>query len=246
MLLDALRGAAERLEHVPPGFVKKVFNGCVWQGSPDSGILALTFDDGPDPEVTPEVLDALDRVEAKGTFFLVGSKALEYPALVEEIVSRGHTVGNHTMNHRKLILSGKTVTENEIGDAQAVITGICGKAPALFRPPHGIFDFTTVKIAAEYGLKTVIWTVLSGDYRTKGPDEVMHNVEEFIKPGSIIVFHDTKEGGGMMLPGIIERIAETAAFMELELAGVDDMLGTDIADEDEYNGEGEETEYESD
>lgn len=224
MFMNVLKKAAGRLERVPPGFAKKIFANCVWEGSPDSGILAVTFDDGPDPEVTPAVLDSLDRVGATGTFFLIGSKALEYPDLVKEIVERGHIVGNHTLNHRKLIFAGKNTTLKEIDGTQDILTEICGERPSLFRPPYGIFDFSTIKIAEKLGLLTIVWTVLSGDYNTTGEDELMRNINGFIRPGSIIVFHDTVAGGGEILPEIIGKIAETASFKGIELGGVEEML----------------------
>ena len=224
MIKKLLKNTAERFERIPPGFAKKIFSNCFWEGSPDCGILSLTFDDGPDPEITPLVLDALEKADAKGTFFLIGSKAREYPELVEEIFNRGHTVGNHTLNHRKLIFEGKKSTGIEIGETQDILTGICGEKPRLFRPPYGIFDFSTVKIAEKLGLSTVVWTVLSGDYKKIAGIDLMQNIKKFIRPGAIIVFHDTEAGGGEMLPDIIGQIAETASIKGIELAGVDEML----------------------
>ncbi len=212
------------LEYVPPKFLKKVLSGCLWEGSSDSGVLALTFDDGPDPGVTPAVLDALEKCDGHGTFFLRGDHALKHPDIVREIRDRGHIIGNHTMSHPRLFLSRRKKVEREIDDAGKIIADITGTEPLWFRPPYGIFDVTVAKAARKRDMTLVLWTVISGDYGQLRPaDDILGTVRPFIRGGAIQVFHDTTEGGSGKLPGIIETIGSIAKNKGLCLGGVDEL-----------------------
>ena len=84
----------KRIEHVPPEIIKRSLKGIMWEGSPDSGTMALTFDDGPDPDITPAVLDALEKEKIRGTFFMLGENAAKYPEIASMVVERGHLIGN--------------------------------------------------------------------------------------------------------------------------------------------------------
>jgi len=195
-----------RLEHIPPALLKRLLSGVLWEGTPESGTLALTFDDGPDPEITPRVLDVLDENDARGTFFLVGEKVNKYPELARTIIDRGHVVGNHSMTHRSLFLASSDDISAEIDDAQKSIADAVGIVPHLFRPPHGLFDLTGLKIVRERGLSMTLWTVLAGDYSDDSEKEILSRVEPFVRPGAILVFHDTVQGGGLALPVMIQTL----------------------------------------
>jgi len=212
-----------RLERVPPKMLKNVLNGIIWEGTPDSPVAALTFDDGPDPVVTPAVLDTLDELGIRATFFLVGKRAALYPDIAREIAARGHLVANHTMTHSKLFLAGKDEVEREIGEAQDTIAAVTGTRPEWFRPPHGLFDTTCARTVKEKGLSMVLWTVLSGDYSDDPPEKIEETFEPFIRPGSIIVFHDTPEGGGGDLPRLIRKAAATARERNVRLGRIDEL-----------------------
>jgi len=212
-----------RLERVPPKMLKNALSGIIWEGTPESPVAALTFDDGPDPGVTPGLLDTLDELDIRATFFLVGERAAAYPDIAREIAVRGHVVGNHTMTHCKLFLAGKDEVEREVEEAQDVIAAVTGKRPEWFRPPHGLFDMTCARTVKEKGLSMVLWTVLSGDYSGDPPGKIEETFEPFIKPGSIIVFHDTSEGGGVVLPRLVRKAAATARERNLRLGGIDEL-----------------------
>jgi peptidoglycan/xylan/chitin deacetylase (PgdA/CDA1 family) len=211
------------LECIPPSALKNLLSGMLWEGTPDSGSLALTFDDGPDPDITPKVLDILDSLKARGTFFLVGERVKEHPSIARLIVERGQAIGNHGMTHSKLLFMKRSEVESEINSARDAIFDACGVVPALFRPPHGLFDHTTARAVREHGLEMVLWTVLSGDYSDVSGDAIVQRINPFIRAGAIIVFHDTVRGGGNLLPGILTEISVTARARDVRLGGIDEL-----------------------
>jgi len=213
----------ESLEHVPPRVLKKMLKGCLWEGTPDSCALALTFDDGPDPEITPAVLDVLDEIGGHATFFLRGDKVREYPDVAENISQRGHTIGNHSMGHRKLFLMRKKDVEYEVNEAQKAICDATGCNPIWFRPPHGLYDGTCADVVKKGGMSIVLWTVLSGDYDDVSPEHILHTVKPFIRPGAILVFHDTIHGGGTALPGIIRNVGDAAESDGIRITGIEGL-----------------------
>ena len=191
-----IKSIIDTFEHVPPDVLKKILRGCLWEGTTDSGIMALTFDDGPDPEVTPAVLDILEEIGARGTFFMVGDKVKKHPHIARMILEKGHTIGNHSMSHHKMFMMRKKEIEFEIDEAQKAISDATGITPVWFRPPYGIFDFTCSGVVKKRGLSIVLWTVLSGDYSEVSSENIVKTVKPFIRPGAIQVFHDTLNGGG--------------------------------------------------
>ncbi|MBD5370698.1 MAG: polysaccharide deacetylase family protein [Bacteroides sp.] len=145
----------------------------------------LTFDDGPIPEVTPLVLDTLDRYGVKATFFMVGENVMRYPALFEEIRRRGHRVGNHTHHH----LQGSGVTTRrylrDVAEANALI------GTDLFRPPHGWMRPRQAQ-ALRGKYRIIMYDLVTRDYsRRTDAARVAENVRRYTRPGSIIVFHDS-------------------------------------------------------
>lgn len=222
------------IERVPPALLKQALGSVLWEGDASCGALALTFDDGPDPLVTPAVLDVLDTHGAKATFFLTGTQALKHPELVRDIASRGHLIGNHTMTHRRLLLVGEDDVAREIEDAARIIEDTAGKRPRYVRPPFGLFDFTTLRVVRERGETLVCWTALAGDYRDITAGRLLANVTPFVRSGAVLVFHDTARGGGDLLPGVIGDVARMAADAGLALDTVDrlgDPASLEIADD---------------
>lgn len=151
----------------------------------DGRAVWLTFDDGPVPEVTPWVLDTLDRYDAKATFFMVGENAARHPDLLESVRRRGHSVGNHTYHH----LRGRGVsTEDYLRDVEAADSVVRSR---LFRPPHGWLGRPARRILSER-YQLVMYDVVTRDYsnRLSGAD-VVEVVRRLSRDGSIIVFHDS-------------------------------------------------------
>ncbi|HJE39149.1 MAG: polysaccharide deacetylase family protein [Candidatus Amulumruptor caecigallinarius] len=151
----------------------------------DKKAVYLTFDDGPIPEVTPWVLDTLDRYGVKATFFMVGDNVRKHPEVFSEVLRRGHTVGNHTMHH----LQGFKVTTlrymRDITEADTLI------GSSLFRPPHGLIRWAQAA-AIKHHYNIIMYDLVTRDYsKCMTPDKVFANVRKYTRNGSIIVFHDS-------------------------------------------------------
>jgi peptidoglycan/xylan/chitin deacetylase (PgdA/CDA1 family) len=129
--------------------------------------LAITFDDGPNPAITPQLLDFLARYNVKSTFFVVGKFARECPGLVKEISARGHVVGNHTDSHPNLFFCGPEETHRELLRCTDAIQHASWSAPIWFRPPFGYRSAWLSDIVHRQGMRTVMWTLLPGDWRAK-------------------------------------------------------------------------------
>ncbi len=191
-----------------PGFIKKLYPNCVWMLPVKDKVLYITFDDGPNNEVTPFVLEKLKRFNASATFFCIGKNVRDNFEIYKQVISEGHKVGNHTFSH----LNGwKTNDKKYIGDileAKKVIDS------DLFRPPYGrITRFQLNLLQGEaLKLKTIMWDVLSGDFDTKITGENCYlNVIKNAVPGSIIVFHDSikaEERLQFALPRVLQYFTE--------------------------------------
>lgn len=148
-------------------------------------VVYLTFDDGPVPEVTPWVLDILDKHNIKATFFMVGDNVRRHPELLEEIKRRGHSYGNHTMHHLQGMLTGRRQYMRDITMADALI------GSSLFRPPHGLMRWSQAAAIKDH-YNIIMYDLVTRDYsRRQTPEKVLRNVKKYARNGSIIVFHDS-------------------------------------------------------
>ena len=170
----------------PPLLYRLLFPEAIWRFKKRGRkVVYLTFDDGPIPDVTPWVLDTLDRYRIKATFFMVGENVCRNPGLFEEIKKRGHSWGNHTMHH---IQGMKVRSVNYLRDLNAAHTVI---QSSLFRPPHGIIRWAQAKVIKNH-YNIVMYDLVTRDYSRKlSPDQVFENVRRYARNGSIIVFHDS-------------------------------------------------------
>lgn len=172
----------------PPRWFRWLFPGAIFRlPSRKRGEkrVFLTFDDGPIPEVTPWVLDTLDRFGVKATFFMVGQNVERYPELFREVVGRGHAVGNHTLHH---IQGASATTMRYMRDAAegAALTG-----SDLFRPPHGWLRPRQL-LALKKHYRVIMYDLVTRDYsRRLTAEDVVENVRKYTRDGSIIVFHDS-------------------------------------------------------
>lgn len=188
--------------------------GALWRIKvPHQKTVYLTFDDGPIPEVTPWVLDVLETYGVKATFFCVGDNVRKYPHLFDELLAKGHRVGNHTFNHLQgwLTLPGKFL-QNTV-EAHHLI-----QSP-LFRPPHGHMIFPQPAFLRKNGYKIIMWDVVTRDYNVKlPPEQILQNVKKYTRDGSIIVFHDSLKAEKNMkyaLPRSIKWLKEQGYHFEL-------------------------------
>lgn len=153
--------------------------------------IALTIDDGPEPEVTPQVLDLLDRYQVKATFFCIGRRALLYPELCKEIISRGHEVGNHSQRHwHNFSLSGPKSIMREVSAAQQTFTEITGVTPRFFRAPAGLRNLFLAPVLSRCKLQLAHWSVRAYDTAVKNPEKVKSKLLGGLKPGAILLLHD--------------------------------------------------------
>jgi len=187
--------------------------------------VALTIDDGPDPEVTPQVLDLLDRHALKATFFCIASAARRYPALCRDIVRRGHSIQNHTDSHsHRFTLLGPAALAREIGAAQETLARFGGERPTCFRAPAGLRNPLLPLVLRRLGLRLVSWTRRGFDTRRGDPAAVLASLVRDLAPGDILLLHDghaarTPAGRAVILdvlPALAERL-RAAALQPLTL-----------------------------
>ena len=178
------------------------------------GEIAITIDDGPDPAVTPAVLDLLDRHEAKATFFCIGAQARAHPALCREIVRRGHSVQNHSDRHsRGFSLLGPKAMAREIAAAQSSLADITGDAPRFFRAPAGLRNPFLAPVLQRLDLQLVSWTRRGFDTVRCEPADVLARLARSLAAGDILTTHDgnaARAGDGSavlltVLPALIAR-----------------------------------------
>ncbi len=175
--------------------------------------IALTFDDGPDPDVTPKVLDILDSHHATASFFVIGDKAAAHPELVREIAKRGHSVENHSRGHSNVFgFFGWSALRKDIGAAQEIVAGITGRPPAFFRSPMGIRNPLLDPVVAQLGLRYITWTRRGFDTVAGDPAIVLERLSRKLSAGDILLLHDRRTRGRQamvldVLPALLDRIA---------------------------------------
>lgn len=157
-------------------------------------VVALTFDDGPDPASTPAVAELLDAAGARGTFFMLGTRAAEHPRIVNQVADAGHAIGTHGWEHRSLVLDAPRpwrdahVWRRELIERGGAALGY-GASP-LFRPAYGHQNLSVRLTARAAGHRVVGWSVTAGDWSSDGAEAIAARVLEMIGPGSIVLFHD--------------------------------------------------------
>jgi len=180
----------KRLSQRPPVWIRKWFPELIWAIPNNNNDVYLTFDDGPDPEVTPRILDILARYDAMATFFCLGRNVEKYPEIFDRIHREGHVVGNHSYSHPDGWRTGKTKYVEDIERAAKLIPG------TLFRPPYGRIRPIQIKALKER-YQIVMWDFMCWDFKkqtTKG--DCLKSVKKYCQTGSVIVFHDTNHAQG--------------------------------------------------
>ncbi|WP_255428629.1 polysaccharide deacetylase family protein [Sporosarcina sp. resist] len=155
----------------------------------DDGIkqIALTFDDGPDPKVTIQILETLNKYDAKATFFMLGSRVEYYPEIAKKVQEAGHELGNHTWNHPDLTKANVEKVRSEINETSSIIENVTGQKVTAFRPPYGAVNKT---VRSQTNLPVVLWDVDTLDWKHRDPDKLLAHVKGATKDGSIILMHD--------------------------------------------------------
>ncbi|GEM_PF-3958222 len=167
--------------------------------------VALTFDDGPNPSTTPQILDILQRMNVRGTFFLLGRRLRKEPALGRRLAAACMELANHTMTHPQLTLFETAAQAREIREASAVIEELCGTTCRYFRPPYGLFDERTLEAAAQLDQTTVLWNVDSEDWSGIEAPEIARRCSAAKERSAVVLLHDGLQSTCDALPGIIRR-----------------------------------------
>ncbi|MEI8309624.1 MAG: polysaccharide deacetylase family protein [Verrucomicrobiota bacterium] len=175
------------------------YNSCNVEGP----YIALTFDDGPHPTLTPKLLDILKEKGVKATFFVLGQCVAANPAVLQRAAAEGHEIGNHSWDHKALPKGGGAGVASEIDQTNAAIQSATGKKPTLVRPPYGATTASiTKRLNEEYGLKVIMWDVDPLDWKVRNSAHVKAEILKSTKPGSIVLSHDIH-------PTTVDAMAET-------------------------------------
>lgn len=169
--------------------------------------VALTFDDAPDDEFTPRVLDVLKKERVKATFFVVGNRVETHPEIMKRIVREGHEIGNHSYNHANLPKLRDKEFRDQVIRTDKIIQKYTGDIPKIIRPPYGNINEEQIKWLASQGKKVINWNVDSLDWKGLSAEQVSTNVLSHVEPGAIILQH-SGGGEGEDLTGTVEALPE--------------------------------------
>jgi len=193
------------LMSVNPGPAKAAPNPVI-SGPAGVPVVALTFDDGPHQRETPMLLDILEKHNVRATFFIVGTRAVDHPDILGEIVAMGHGVANHSWSHRNMPLLDRQAMYQEIAFCSQAIEAVTGVRPKFFRPPGGNWNSALLETAYDLGLSLVLWSVNAYDTRTISAEEIASLVIRRAVPGSIILMHGGMENTMLAIPAIIDGL----------------------------------------
>lgn len=192
------------------------------RGASSDNKLTLTFDDGPDPEHTAQILEILEKHEVPATFFIIGNKAEKQEDLLRQIISKGHIIGNHSFSHAFFYdLYRRKKMERDLMKTEGLLLRVTGKKPLLFRPPYGVTNPVVAKVAKKLGYKVIGWSVRSLDTVLKDADKITERVVERLHPGAVILMHDNRD----VTPKALEMIITMAKEEGYRFVGLDELIG---------------------
>jgi peptidoglycan/xylan/chitin deacetylase (PgdA/CDA1 family) len=206
----------------------RMFADAVLRGPKGARGVVLTFDDGPDPETTPLVLDALDVEQAKATFFVIAKKAEQHPELVREIQRRGHAIGLHSYAHDRLFaLRSQRRVAKDLARGVAVLKAITGREPELFRPPIGHTNPAIARVCDAMDLTMVGWSLSARDGLASAvAADVVARVRRHVKDGTIVLMHDAAERGGRVPAGVdaLRDVLDVVKAARLEVVPLEEWI----------------------
>jgi peptidoglycan-N-acetylglucosamine deacetylase len=199
----------------------------IWSVPTVEPVAALTFDDGPDPELTPRILEVLAEHGVQATFNLMGWNALRHPDLVRAVVAAGHELGNHTWTHQDLAFQSTLQTRHQLQRGREAIERTAGVRPRFFRPPRGNLTGSAIASAAELGYDVLLWSVTRGAAGVGTPASVVDHLVGTVAPGDVVALHDgigrgTFDPGG---PGAHQLRARRLVEVQALPAAVEGLLG---------------------
>ena len=184
--------------------------------------IALTFDDGPHPRYTPQILDILDKYGIKATFFAIGINADRYPDTMEMVIKRGHEIGNHTYTHPHVDRIDSLTLHGEIEKCESALFNHTDYKTKLFRPPEGMIDGYVKSVIKQLDYKVILWDIDTMDWAHTPPDVIADNVIKSVSSGDIILMHDyisyyspTPEALEQFIPVLLEKGYKFVVISEL-------------------------------
>lgn len=194
-----IRALIESSDAAAPADVLRGTHRLAWDVATTQPVVAISFDDGPDPRFTPRVLEALAAVGARATFFLMGYNVTEHTDLAKQVVAAGHEIGNHTWSHQDLAFEDPPSARREIVHCKEALADLLGSSTTYFRPPRGELSGAALRIAAEENYDTFLWSVSRSDPGIGTPAVIADHIVSRLRPGAIIDMHDSI-GRGLFLP----------------------------------------------
>ena len=168
-----------------------VFPKFIYKVKTDKKLVAFTFDDGPHPEFTIKLLELFKEKGIKATFFVTGSNIEKHKQLIIRMIKEGHELGNHSYSHKNLIFKKKNMIREEIEKTDSFLRELGVKGEIHFRPPFGRLLFAASSVLVSLKKKVIMWNVPTKDYKENDPNVILNRIYKRIKPGSIIVLHDS-------------------------------------------------------
>lgn len=195
----------------------------VYQGQGQGDRIALTFDDGPHPEYTAEILDILAEYGIHATFFVIGSNVDQYPELLERELSEGHEIGNHTQTHPLRNITRERL-EEEISECEVTIGEWIDCRPRLFRPPGGIISQTVMALAQDHRYRVILWSIDTRDWSHPSVEQITATVLDEVGAGDIILMHDGIEHNSPT-PAALRRLIPELLARGYRFVTVSELLG---------------------
>lgn len=201
---------------------------CRWQGPRFPPHVALTFDDGPDPEGTPRVLDALDELGLRATFFVLGERARARPDLVDAVALRGHQLATHGDQHARHLFRSPAWVRQDLERAKTTMAAL-GCPPRWYRPTYGQATGATLVLARAMGLRTVLWSAWGREWASSDSRDVAARVARRLRPGAIVLLHDSDGFGpsGMwrLVVDALPLVATELQRRRLAAVTMDELVG---------------------
>ncbi|MFG1396256.1 polysaccharide deacetylase family protein [Roseixanthobacter pseudopolyaromaticivorans] len=173
----------------------------------DGPYIAITFDDGPNPETTPKLLKILEARNIKATFFVLGTNASAYPDVVRSVAAAGHEVGNHSWNHPQLPKLTLAAADKQIEDTSAAIEAATGKKPLYLRPPYGAMTPALQQhLVQKYGVTMIFWSVDPLDWKVRDAQNIYDQIMKHVRPGAIILAHDIHATTVAAMPRVLDAL----------------------------------------
>lgn len=185
-------------------------------------VVAMTFDDGPHPSLTPKLLDMLKARNLRATFYLIGNRVVTWPDIVKRIADEGHEIGNHSWSHPNLAKHSNASVLSQIDRTTDAIYKVTGRPPVTFRPPYGSFTKRQrLMLYQERNLPTILWSVDPQDWRRPGASVVAKRILKHSRPGAIILSHDIQSGTVKAMPNTFDGLTARG----LHFGTVSQMMG---------------------